>query len=62
MDIAPIHPHGEIDSLITSRAYRCIFLLPYSPEFNPYWVILGDVKNKVKNKEDPSYTGIAEAM
>lgn len=52
MDNAPIHNHEEIvDTLITSRGYRRIYLPPYSPERNPIEQFWSIVKNKAKRSK-----------
>lgn len=65
MDNAPIHTSNEIDTMVTERGYKCIYLPPYSPELNPIEQFWSIVKNKVKRsqfqtKEDLS-TRITEA-
>ena len=65
MDNAIIHTAKEIDTMITERGYRCIYLPPYSPELNPIEQFWSIVKNKVKrsqfqNTEDLA-TRISEA-
>ncbi|GAA5811079.1 hypothetical protein MFLAVUS_004508 [Mucor flavus] len=48
--------HEDIDNLVTSRGYRCIYVPPYSPELNPieqFWAI---VKNSVKRKINMDFT------
>ncbi|CEG76437.1 hypothetical protein RMATCC62417_11334 [Rhizopus microsporus] len=65
MDNASIHTAKEIDAMITERGYRCVYLLPYSPELNPIEQFWSIVKNKVKrnhfqNTEDLA-TRILEA-
>lgn len=36
MDNSPIHgKNGELSQLIESRGYKCVYVLPYSPELNP---------------------------
>jgi transposase len=34
MDNAPIHTSSEIQNLIESRGYKCVYLPPYSPFLN----------------------------
>jgi hypothetical protein len=57
MDNAPIHTSNEVDKIVTSRGYKCVYLPPYSPELNSIEQFWSVVKNKVKrsqfgNKED----------
>jgi transposase len=57
MDNAPIHTSNEIEKMIISRGYRCIYLPPYSPELNPieqFWSVLkGKVqRTKFSDTED----------
>ena len=35
MDNAPIHKRADIQEMIKKRGYKCMYLLPYSPELNP---------------------------
>lgn len=65
MDNALIHTHEEINSLISSRGYRCIYLPLYSPELSHikrFWTI---VKNRVKRSQfdatEEFHVRIAEA-
>lgn len=53
MDNSPIHDKkdGEIDRMIESRGYKCVYLPPYSPELNPieqFWAV---VKSKVRRSQ-----------
>ncbi|CEI90513.1 hypothetical protein RMCBS344292_04837 [Rhizopus microsporus] len=65
MDNAPIHTSNEIDTMMTERGHKCIYLPPYSPELNPIEQFWSIVKNKIKcsqfqTKEDLS-TRVTEA-
>ncbi|KAG1139476.1 hypothetical protein G6F38_009802 [Rhizopus arrhizus] len=51
MDNAPIHIPNEIDTMVTERGYKCIYLPPYSPELNPIEQFWSIVKNKVKRSQ-----------
>ncbi|CEG75676.1 hypothetical protein RMATCC62417_10683 [Rhizopus microsporus] len=62
MDNAPIHQSKEIEELITSRGYRCIYLPPYSPELNPieqFWLV---VKSHVRRDELKSEDGLSDRI
>ena len=48
MDNAPIHKLKVIKSLIEERGYKCIYLPPYSPLFNPIEGLLSKVKTGVR--------------
>ena len=51
MDNDPIHKHKDIQKYIESRGYRCVYLLPYSPELNPIEQFWSVVKSKLKRKK-----------
>ena len=43
MDNASIHISDQIEKLIVSRGYGCVYLSPYSPELNPieqFWFVV----------------------
>lgn len=65
VDNAPIHTHDDIDNLVTSRGYRCIYLPPYLPELNPIEQFWANVKNSVKRSkfdvDENLHTRITEA-
>lgn len=51
MDNTPIHTSKDVDELVLSKGYKCVYLPPYSPQLNPieqFWSVL---KNKVKRSE-----------
>lgn len=51
MDNAPIHTVRDIERLIVSRGYGCVYLPLYSPELNPieqFWYV---VKSKLKREK-----------
>ena len=53
MDNSPIHDkkYGDIDNIIESRGYKCVYLPPYSPELNPieqFWAV---VKSRVRRSQ-----------
>ncbi|CEG78667.1 hypothetical protein RMATCC62417_13242 [Rhizopus microsporus] len=49
MDNAPIHgKNGELSQLIENRGYKCIYLPPYSPEFNPIEPLWAIIKGKAR--------------
>lgn len=65
IDNAPIQVSDQIEKLIISRGYRCVYFLPYSPELNPIEQFLSVVKSKVKRekllKEETLALRIADA-
>jgi transposase len=48
VDNAPIHKSKDIQDYVESRGYRCIYLLPYSPELNQIEQFWSVCKSKVK--------------
>lgn len=64
-DNAPVHNHEEIETLITNRGYRCVYLPPYFPELNPIEQFWSLVKNRVKrskfNDKEYLFTRIRDA-
>ncbi|KAG1053337.1 hypothetical protein G6F43_004579 [Rhizopus delemar] len=51
MDNAPIHQHEDIRKYIENRGYRCVYLLPYSPELNPIEQFWSVCKGKLKKEQ-----------
>lgn len=51
MDNTPIHTYDEIDSLITSRGYKCVYRPPYFPELNPIENFWTTVKARVRRSK-----------
>ncbi|KAG1165623.1 hypothetical protein G6F36_013265 [Rhizopus arrhizus] len=62
MDNAPIHQSKEIEELITSRGYRCIYLPPYSPELNPIEQFWSVVKSHVRRDELKTEDGLSDRI
>jgi hypothetical protein len=50
MDNAPIHTAADIEKLLVSRGYGCVYLPPYSPGLNPIEQIWSVVKSKHKRE------------
>ncbi|EIE75933.1 hypothetical protein RO3G_00637 [Rhizopus delemar RA 99-880] len=51
MDNVPVHTHEDIQKHIESRGYGCVYLPPYSPEFNlieQFWSVC---KSKLKREQ-----------
>lgn len=67
MDNSPIHnkKDGDIDHIIESRGYKCVYLPPYSPELNPieqFWaVVKGKVRRSQFGNTEDLKTRISEA-
>ncbi|KAG2190476.1 hypothetical protein INT47_003004, partial [Mucor saturninus] len=67
MDNSPIHDKkdGDIDHIIESRGYKCVYLPPYSPELNPieqFWaVVKGKVRRSQFGNTEDLKTRISEA-
>lgn len=51
MDNAPIHRSPEVQNLISSRGYRCIYLPPYSPFLNPIEEMWSKIKFGVRRND-----------
>ena len=51
MDNAPIHTSQDVQNLITSRGYHCIYLPPYSPFLNPIEEMWSKIKLGVRREE-----------
>lgn len=51
IDNAPIQVSDQIEKLIISRGYICVYFLPYSPELNPIEQFLSVVKSKLKREK-----------
>ena len=51
MNNASIHISDQIEKLIVSRGYGCVYLSPYSPELNPIEQFWSVVKSKVKREK-----------
>lgn len=65
MDNASIHTAEQINKLITERGYKCVYIPPYSSEFNSIGQFWSMIKNKVKRStfgdNDTLFTWITEA-
>lgn len=51
MDNAPIHRSPEIQDLISSRGYKCMYLPPYSPFLNPIEEMWSKIKFGVRRDQ-----------
>lgn len=50
MDNARIHHHESIRDLIEGRGYHIMYLLPYSPDFNPIELAFSSIKAYVRRE------------
>ncbi|SAL96430.1 hypothetical protein [Absidia glauca] len=51
MDNAPIHKSVEVQNLISSRGYKCMYLPTYSPSLNPIEEMWSKMKLNVRRGE-----------